>query len=420
MTDQIKVTISSYGPGRNLVMRYTDPITGKRIARSAETANRAEANKMAGVWQDELTSGRFVASSRMTWQEFRERCEDEKLAAMPESSQTAYGVALDHLERILAPDRVAKLTAQAMSTFQSRARKEGMKPTTIARNLRHIKACLRWGERMKYIPKAPTIEMPKLPKGQSLAKHRAVTAEEFDRIVDAVPKVRKHDAAAWIRLLNGLWLSGLRLGEAVILDWNDGPFVFNTTGKHPAFYIEAVGQKSREPEIAPTTPEFCEWVLAETPQTLRQGRVFPIVDPRTGKNLGDKQVGNIIRDIGKVAGVVVSSGERTVIKKGKRVTEHYKACAGAHDLRRAFCSRWSRKVMPAVLQRLARHGDISTTMKYYVQLEADDIGADLWSSYWSENGNGSSLGNTFGNTDPKSGSENNNEKGHKLLSDKDL
>ena len=175
----------------------------------------------------------------------------EKLAAMPDSSQMAYRVALDHLERIIRPDRLAKLTPQVMSRFQAEARKQGMKATTLARHLRCIKACLRWGERQGLLAKAPTIEMPKLPKGQSLAKHRPPTAEEFDRMLAAVPKVRKHDAPAWKRLLRGLWLSGLRLGEAVTLDWNDGPFVLDTVGKYPAFHIEAEGQKSRRHEIAP-------------------------------------------------------------------------------------------------------------------------------------------------------------------------
>ena len=398
MNDGIKVTVSSYGPGRNLMMRYTDPTTGKRVPRSAETTNRTEANKRAGVWQDELNSGRYVAPSRLTWADFRDRYEDEKLSAMPESTQKAYVVALDHLERLINPDRVSKLTAQAMSTFQAQARREGMKATTIARNLRHIKAALRWGERQGLLRKAPAIEMPKLPKGQSLAKHRAITAEEFDRMLEAVPKVRKHDAAAWVRLIRGLWLSGLRLKEALTLDWNDGPFVLSTTGKHPAFHIEAMGQKSRRHEVAPAAPDFCEWILADTPEALRQGKVFPIVGLKTGKALGEGQTSKVIRAIGRKAGVVVANTERVVVEDGKRITQPYKACVGAHDLRRSFCSRWARKVMPAVLQRLARHGNISTTMKYYVFLDADEIGADLWANH----GNDLGSGNTCGNTSQKS------------------
>ena len=222
MDDEIRVTVCKYPDRKNLVLRYVDPITGKQITKSAGTDDEGNATKAAGKWEDELRTGRYQAPSRLTWADFRKRCEDEKLSAMCHTSQVAYRVALDHLERIIDPDLAAKLTPQIMSRFQAEARKQGMKATTLARHLRMIKACLRWGERQGLIAKAPIIEMPKLPKGQSLAKHRPPTAEEFDRMIAAIPKVRKNDAPVWERLLRGLWLSGLRLGEAMALDWNDG------------------------------------------------------------------------------------------------------------------------------------------------------------------------------------------------------
>ena len=114
---------------------------------------------------------------------------------MPASSQMAYRVALDHLEQIVQPDRLAKLTPQVMSRFQAEARKQGMKATTLARHLRCIKACLRWGERQGLLAKAPTIEMPKLPKGAPWPSIGPPTAEEFDRMLAVVPKVRLRDDA---------------------------------------------------------------------------------------------------------------------------------------------------------------------------------------------------------------------------------
>jgi integrase len=399
MSDDIRVSVASYGAGRCLMMTYFDPITGKKVAKSSGTTNRRDAERAAAVWQDELNTGRYQAPSKLTWAEFRQRCEAEKLSAMPQSTQVAYRVALDHLQRIIAPDRLAKLTPQIMSRFQAEARKEGMKPTTLARHLRHIKAVLRWAERQALLSKAPAIEMPKLDKGQSLAKHRPVTAEEFDRMLLAAVKVRKNDAAGWQRLLRGLWLSGLRLGEALALDWNDGPFVFYTTGKHPTFRIEAAGQKSRKSEVAPATPDFVEWLLAETPEGQRVGKVFPLVDRKTGKPLNVHTAGPVVSAIGRKAGVVVGQTEKWVNDDGKRSRKTVKLFAGAHDLRRGFCSRWARKVMPAVLQRLARHANIATTMSFYVSLSADDIGADLWADHKPATGQNPPAGNTLGNTE---------------------
>ena len=51
--------------------------------------------------------------------------------------------------------------------------------------------------------------------------------------------------------------------------------------------------------------------------------------------------------------------------------------------------------MPAVLQRLARHANIATTMSYYVNLTADEIAADLWADH------GATQGNISGNSSPK-------------------
>ena len=52
--------------------------------------------------------------------------------------------------------------------------------------------------------------------------------------------------------------------------------------------------------------------------------------------------------------------------------------ASAHDFRRAFGTRWARKVMPMVLQKLMRHDSIETTMRYYVDLDVDDMAEELW------------------------------------------
>jgi len=398
MSDEIHVTVSSYGDGRNLMMVYKDPISGRKVARSSGTTNRREAERRAAVWQDELNSGRYQSPSKLTWAEFRRRYAAERLEAMPEATQVAYRVARDHFQRLIDPDRLAKLTPQVMSRFQADARREGMKATTLARHLRHIKAALRWAERQGMIAKAPAIEMPKLPKGQSLAKHRPPTAEEFDRMLAAVPKVRPHDAPQWERLLRGLWLSGLRLGEAVALDWNDGVFVLDTMGKHPVFRIEAIGQKSRRSELAPCTPDFAEWILAETPEAERLGKVFPLIDPKTGKPYAVLTVGPVVSEIGRKAGVVVGESEKVERVDGRLVRRPVKQFAGAHDLRRAFCTRWAMKVKTPVLQRLARHAHISTTMGYYVHLTADEIGDDLWAAHAENLANPPEIGNTSCNT----------------------
>ena len=251
-----------------------------------------------------------------------------------------------------------------ISRLAGKLRATGIKETTIARHLRHVKAALRWAERMGLLTKAPTIDIPRPAKGQSLMKGRPITAEEFDRMLAAVPKVRPNDPEPWTRLLWGLWLSGLRLGEALALSWDsDAPLAVDFTGKRPVFVILARAQKARRDELLPMTPDFADWLM-RTPEAERVGIVFPLADPKMGRPLCIGTVGPVVSAIGRKAGVVTDKAEGRY--------------ASAHDLRRAFGTRWSKKLMPAVLQRLMRHRDIGTTMNYYVKESAEDIAEDLW------------------------------------------
>jgi integrase len=387
MGDEVKVTVCKYPDRKNLVLRYVDPITGQQKTKSAKTAIEADAIKEAGKWEDELRTGRYQSASRLTWAEFRKRYEAEKLAGLAAETQATAKDSFNYLEREVNPDRVCKLTPQVMSRFQAKLRAHGLQDATIARHLRHVKAMLRWGERQGFIAKAPTIEMPKASKGVKLMKGRPITSEEFDRMLAAVPKIRPNDAPAWERLLRGLWLSGLRLGEALVLSWNeDAPFFADLTDRHPRFRILSKAQKSGRDEVLPMTPDFAQFLQA-TPEAERVDRVFDLTVRATGKPIVPKEVGRTISLVGEKAGVIVNKAD------GKY--------ASAHDLRRSFGTRWAKRVMPAVLKRLMRHSAIQTTMNYYVDLDADEMANDLWAKF-GESGDTPGQGNILGNSGQKS------------------
>ena len=205
MTDEIRVTVCKYPDRANLVLRYIDPVSGKQKTKSAGTGNEAEATKAAGKWEDELRSGRFQSVNRLTWGEFRRRYETEKLATLARQTQQNDRGSLNHLERIVNPNKLAKLTTSTLSRFQAELRGEGMKDGTIASILRHLRPALMWAVSMGLLSKVPEIHMPRRPKGQSLMRGRPISGEEFDRLLLAVPRIRPQDAAAWQRYLTGLW-----------------------------------------------------------------------------------------------------------------------------------------------------------------------------------------------------------------------
>jgi len=395
MSDRIKVSVYKYPDRTNLVMGYDDPITGKRTTRSAKTPDETEAIRAAAVWEDELNSGRYQAASKVTWQAFRKRYEEEHLATLSVNGRRTAKHSLDTVERLLDPDKLCKVNASALSTLQtklrqSRTAKRGgemvtlppIKETSVATVLRHIKAALNWAVTIGMLSAVPKVKMPKVSRGRKM-KGGALVGEQFDRMLAAVPKVRKDDAAEWQRYLTGLWLSGLRLTESVDLSWiPDAPFAVDLSGRYPRFRIKGEAQKSGRDELLPMTPDFAEFI-SQTPEAERHGRVFKLNQYGTTIPLTAHNVGKNVDRIGKKSRVVVNADN------GKTAT--------AHDLRRTFGTRWAKRVMPAILRKLMRHTDIQTTMQYYVDLDADEMAADLWAKFSTSGAASYQQGNNQGN-----------------------
>jgi integrase len=216
------------------------------------------------------------------------------------------------------------------------------------------------------------------------SKGRAITGEEFDRMLAAVPKVIGDDPAiveTWKRYLRGLWLSGLRLGESLELYWDrDDRLCVDLSGKRPMLRIPAPLEKGKQDRQLPIAPDFFEF-LQEIPEAERTGRVFrPGRRCHTGERLVDDRIGRLVSKIGEKAGVKVWTHP---------VSGNVKY-ASAHDLRRSFGFRWAMKVMPAVLQQMMRHENIDTTMEFYVGRDAEATADEIWQAY----GRGNSSGNT--------------------------
>ena len=187
------------------------------------------------------------------------------------------------------------------------------------------------------------------------------------------------------------------------------------------------------------TEDFYHFLM-QTPEAERTGRVFKLDGRKTRCPMTGRRAGRIVTAIGEKAGVVVATAQKTRKRRagrrrtredgkpawliywdgdsGKRETsimqgteeEAKEECrrkrdgklvvvttrkfASAHDLRRAFGTRWAKRVMPAVLQRLMRHAEIGTTMKYYVTMDADSVADEVWGKEWGS-------GNTSSNNRPQ-------------------
>ena len=372
----ITVKVTKYSRRKFYVMYWEDPLTRKRCYESTRQTTRSKAERVAAVREAELLEGRYKPAANTTWQEFRERYEDEVLTSLAERTDKAVGTVFNKVEALVHPQKLSDLNADRLSEYQSGLRKAELSEATIRTYLAHLRSSLRWAVDMGMLREVPKVKMPKRARGSKMMKGRPITTEEFERLLSKTESVVGAAAAqSWQHFLTGLWWSGLRLSEGLDLWWDrQDKLRVDMDGRRPMLWIRADLEKGNQDRLLPMAPEFAEFLEA-TPVEERTGRVFrPMNRKGTGLSIDSDWVSRVICRIGKAAGVIVNPKGRNGKVK----------CASAHDLRRSFGDRWAPRVMPIVLQELMRHESIETTLKYYVGRNAEATADAIWAGYESK------------------------------------
>jgi integrase len=350
---RIKVYVTSEGDRRQLRMYYRDPLTGRMIRRSAGTTRMAEAQREAARWEDEINANRQNYGG-LTWEEFRAKFTDEHLAGKSQNTQSNFCHALNRFERDCGlPVDIREITGTVLSSWQRKLAASGLSPASVASNLRCMKVALNWATKIGLLQTAPRVMMP---VGSS-SRGRPVTLLEFVRFLRAVPVAFSECPDNALRLSKGLWLSGLRLDEALRLSWPDGvgqgdPIVHLAGFRYPCIQWPVGSHKARKADLTPIPPDLTRFLARES---NRIGRVFPMP-------LAPKTIGKRLSHAGRLAKVRVSNSK----------------FLSAHDLRRTFGNRWALRVHPLVLRAMMRHTSMETTLRYYVDLRLDQLGEALW------------------------------------------
>lgn len=372
MSDEIKVSVVDRGR-RFLYLRHVDPVTGKATERSAKTASRAAADKAAGAWEKELQQGASASSIFMTWADFREAYVALHGSSLSDETIGKIDVVFNSFERLVGLRKLNGISGTLAAKWQAKLRAEGKSEHTIASYTAHMKAALQWAVDQEFLPKLPVIRKPKRASVSNAMKGRPITTEEFDRMLDQVDRsMSPIQQSGWKHLLRGLWWSGLRLEESLNLWWDrlDRISIDLSSGR-PALWIPAELQKSNQDTLYPVATEFAEMILA-VPEEERTGPFFTVLT-KAGKPYARRrhQIGKIIADLGRKAGIVVKANPRTGEKD----------FASAHDLRRSFGERWAGRVEAQYLQQLMRHSSIQTTLRFYTKRDAATLGLRIDEAY---------------------------------------
>jgi integrase len=313
----------------HLVLQWLDPDTGRRKSKSAGTDDEGEAEKARADLEYELNHGLLREPSKMPWETFRELYEEEQLAGRRQATRKKWGYVADSFEEVMVPRTLGQITERTISRYTVQLPEKGMKPATIQGHLAYLRAALRWAADQKFVPAAPKVVMPKVPRKVNIRK---ITAEEFERLVGVAPDDQ------WAAFLCTAWYTGMRRNEMLDLVWEEDerPWIDFAAGR---IRIPAAYNKSDADQWLPLHPQLAD-ILG--PRHKERGRLFVLsVSPRE----------------------VSRKFSRLAKKAGLRIT--------LHDLRRSFGSRYAGVVPAPVLQRLMRHADIKTTLAYYT--DVDDV-----------------------------------------------
>jgi integrase len=323
------------------MLQWLDPETGRRRSQSAKTANEKQAEEARSDLESDLNNGRHREASRMSWERFRELFEAEYVAAWRPDTRLNYAATLDLFERLCNPTSIRGVTERTVSRFVAsmlkqpgrRRGSERMMPSTIKVRLQFLRAALSWAAKQKLIPAVPAFPAVKVPKKDP----QPVPAESFERLLAKADG----DAQMQAYLLCG-WLNGLRLSEALALEWeptDTAPYLDLARNRIvlPAGFV-----KGGKDQWLPLDPVLRD-ALTALPRS--GAKVFRFPGQRGELDRGG--VSQKVRALAKRAGVKLSM----------------------HTLRKGFGCRYAGKVSAHVLQRLMRHASIKTTMDYYANVD---------------------------------------------------
>jgi integrase len=220
---------------------------------------------------------------------------------------------------------------------------ETLSPTTVNKDLRHLRAVLKKAFKWGYLPAMPDFDFEREPKKLP----RYVIPEHFALIYRAcdhatMPEGQGYSAADWWRaLLVFCYMTGWRISEVLALAKDD---LNLETGEAITRAEDNKGKRDERIKLHPLVLEHLRLVPSFGPTVLPWGHNRRTLDVELDR-------------IQAAAGVYLPCSKKH---------EHTDACHrySFHDLRRAFATMNADRLTADALQALMRHKSYQTTQVY--------------------------------------------------------
>ena len=295
------------------VLKFYCPLRQKRVRKNCGTRDRREARRIMRECRERLINGQYALSdgaitaklelaipvlvrqsvveesgASMTWDEAYDLYRENR------STRVRPKTLIDALSRVQMAERIFLaqkeeaglggglllkdvMTLSQMEYLQDRllagdeGRFEYRSPNTVNSTVGAVMAFVNFCHRRGWIESSPLVQ--KLDADDAM-RGRPISADEFERMLEATPKVVGEDvAASWKFTLRLIWESGFRIGDVMDFSWLDErhirPVWPNVSTVHPTVSIPST-QKNGRTQVVPMLTGLRE-LLESVPEADRSG-----------------------------------------------------------------------------------------------------------------------------------------------------
>ncbi len=188
--------------------------------KSTRTTIKKDAESQRRELERELDAGRR-SESEMTWEDFVDDFLKKHTARKPKSTLALYRHSLNAFTRVAKPRKLANVSRALLEDFADRRLKDKKAVATVNRDLRHLRAALRWAERRNYISAMPDFKDVFIREDRR--QPVIIPEDDFVAMVQALHDpglvLKKRPAEWWRVFFYVAYYLGLRVGEILGLTW---------------------------------------------------------------------------------------------------------------------------------------------------------------------------------------------------------